>query len=275
VTKSQINRLGERLRAGPVDDALLEQLQDFRVGYAGPMANAQILIKRALGLDATARLKTVNTTLEKLRREKTRLSSVQDIAGLRLVGDWTLDEQDAVAAQLLTLFPGAIVRDRRSTPSNGYRGVHVIPTVEGYPLEIQVRTLYQDGWAQAMEKLADIVGRDIRYGGSPTRGGAVVARLVQMLMGFSVTLARHEATHAQISSNPAELSRMEAALRKSTATGRERADLEAGLAGLRAGLPEVVRANEEAVIAMQAAFASFAGLLERLDAILASEGGVQ
>lgn len=74
MTKSQINRLGERLRAGPVDDAMLEDLQQFRAGYAGPMVSAQTLIKSALGLDATARLKTVNTTLEKLRREKTRLS---------------------------------------------------------------------------------------------------------------------------------------------------------------------------------------------------------
>ena len=96
-----------------------------------------------------------------------------------------------------------------------------------------------------------------------------------MLMGFSITLARHEATNAQIRNNPAELSRMEAALRKSPLVGGERAELEAGLAGLRASLPDVVRTNQEAVIAMQAAFSSFSGLLERLDAILANEGGAQ
>jgi hypothetical protein len=200
---------------------------------------------------------------------------VQDIAGLRLVGDWTLDEQDTVVAQLLALFPGAVIRDRRITPSHGYRAVHVVPLVEGYPLEIQVRTLYQDGWAQAMEKLADMVGRDIRYGGSPTRGGAIVVGLVEMLMGFSITLARHEATHARIRNNPTELARMEAALARSPLAGEDRAELEAGLASLRASLPEAVRANEEAVTAMQAAFASFSVLLERLDAILADKGGAQ
>lgn len=57
--------------------------------------------------------------------------------------------------------------DRRANPSWGNRAVHVIATVNGKPVEIQVRTKLQDLWAQAMEKLADVWGRGIRYGEAP------------------------------------------------------------------------------------------------------------
>jgi len=79
---------------GPITDELLAQLQEFRSRYAAPMLKVQTTLAEDLRLEATARLKTVNTTVEKLRRDKTRLSQIQDIGGVRLVGDWTLDGQD-------------------------------------------------------------------------------------------------------------------------------------------------------------------------------------
>jgi len=52
---------------------------------------------------------------------------------------------------------------------HGYRAVHVIAFPEGVPVEIQVRTLWQHEWAELFEKLADRVGRRIRYGDPPAR----------------------------------------------------------------------------------------------------------
>jgi ppGpp synthetase/RelA/SpoT-type nucleotidyltranferase len=52
---------------------------------------------------------------------------------------------------------------------HGYRAVHVIAFPEGVPIEIQVRTLWQHEWAELFEKLADRVGRGIRYGEAPAR----------------------------------------------------------------------------------------------------------
>ncbi len=67
LTKSQINKLGEKLRRQPtIDAAGLEQLQALRSLYDAPMAQAQALLRERLGLDATSRLKTVNAILEKL-----------------------------------------------------------------------------------------------------------------------------------------------------------------------------------------------------------------
>jgi ppGpp synthetase/RelA/SpoT-type nucleotidyltranferase len=171
LTKSQINKLGEDLRhLDPLDsipEPALVRLQDFRSLYDAPLVEAQTRIKDRLGLDTTSRLKTVNTILEKLRREKTRLAEMQDVAGLRIVMDGGLVEQDSLIASLVDAFPGAKVIDRRSKPSHGYRAVHLVPLVSGWAVEVQVRTRLQDLWAQAFERVADKAGRGIRYGVVP------------------------------------------------------------------------------------------------------------
>ena len=51
---------------------------------------------------------------------------------------------------------------------NGYRAVHVVVFPESMPIEIQIRTELQHEWAEVFEKIADLVGRDIRYGEPPT-----------------------------------------------------------------------------------------------------------
>lgn len=180
LTKSQINKLGERLRAGTtLDIGLLALLQEFRATFDGPMSAAQAQLKE-LGLEASSRLKTVNTIIEKLRREKTRLAEMQDIAGLRIVADVDLAWQDAQVDKIVGVFPIARIIDRRANPSHGYRAVHIIATLGEHAVEIQVRTHLQDLWAQAMERLADEAGRAIRYGGAPERRGEDVDRLLKI-----------------------------------------------------------------------------------------------
>src|SRR5439155_5107176 len=124
-------------------------LQELRADYDHSLQLAERVLRERLGLRATSRLKTVQTIVEKLVREKTRLSVMQDIAGLRIVDDLTLPEQDALAGRIAAAFGGAHVDDRRAKPSHGYRAVHVIAEIDGCPVEIQVRTRLQDLWAQA------------------------------------------------------------------------------------------------------------------------------
>jgi ppGpp synthetase/RelA/SpoT-type nucleotidyltranferase len=110
----------------------------------------------------------VNTLVDKLRRERTMaLTTVQDIAGVRVVLRPDRREQDAVVARLSSRFPSARVTDRRATPSHGYRAVHLVVDSGGCLVEIQVRTLLQDVWAQLVERIADRWGRGIRYGQEP------------------------------------------------------------------------------------------------------------
>ena len=189
LTKSQINRLGEKLRHQPtIDAAGLNELQALRSLYDAPMAQVQTLLKERLGLDATSRLKTVNTILEKLSREKMRLAEMQDIAGLRIVENMGLGPQSHMVERIAGLFPGARIVDRRERPNRGYRAVHVVPEVDGYLIEIQVRTTLQDLWAQSMERLADEAGREVRYGAIPV-GWAVA---IESFLSLSDSLRQFE-----------------------------------------------------------------------------------
>lgn len=177
MTKSQINKLGEKLRtATKLDTDTLSRLQQFRSSYDEPMFRTQTLLKE-IGFEATSRLKTTNTIIEKLRREKTRLAEMQDIGGLRIVSEMDLTAQDGMVSKIVDKFPATKVIDRRIKPTYGYRAVHVIATLDDRPIEIQVRTQLQDLWAQAMERFADEVGRDIRYGGTPTTHSKDVEKL--------------------------------------------------------------------------------------------------
>jgi len=122
-----------------------------------------------VALTASSRpAKTLETLRDKLRRGLP-LRTIQDIVGIRIVGDMHLSQQDDLAEAIARCFEGARVDrdDRRIRPSFGYRAVHVIPHVVGFPVEIQIRTGWQDTWAQGSEKLGDVWGRWHRYGLPP------------------------------------------------------------------------------------------------------------
>jgi hypothetical protein len=153
-----------------------------------------------IGLKPTIRLKTSGTLIEKLKRERLHLGLIRDIAGARIVQRMSLDEQDEVRDRILQLWPDARVLDRREQPNHGYRAVHVVPKVGGRLVEIQIRTLSQNAWAQIMEQLADAYGREIRYGGGPDRpdgpsndgDGRTRGDLFQSWLEMSPTLATVE-----------------------------------------------------------------------------------
>jgi len=86
--------------------------------------------------------------------------------------------------------------DRRLEPNHGYRAVHLIVEVENYPVEIQVRTALQHSWAEAFEKLADRLGRGIRYGDVPADPTA--ARRVAEMLRLSDIIYELERTGPEI-----------------------------------------------------------------------------
>ena len=179
LTGGAIDRLGERLRASSdVSDEDLALLQQLRREFDDALARArELVVERLPGSNPTSRLKTVQTLVGKLAREESMsLSRMQDIAGLRIVRDMSLTEQDQLAAQMMELFPGSRLVDRRAKPSFGYRAVHVVIKVDGRLVEIQLRTGMQDRWAQIVERMADHWGRNIRYGADPDDATSAVGR---------------------------------------------------------------------------------------------------
>lgn len=192
ISKSQIDRLGQRLIAceSPADEDLA-LLEDVLIAYAGVVFQARQILDVLENdgfrdVSITGRAKTTQTTLEKLVRNKSRLSSVEDLAGVRIVADITLSEQDALAERVRELFGGVEscrLIDRRADPRSGYRAVHVVAKLNGVPLEIQVRTKCQDAWANYYEATADAFGRGIRYGepALPTSHAELDAMITQFV----------------------------------------------------------------------------------------------
>ena len=133
-----------------------------------PMRLVSAVLRDELGLPNTPRLKTAGTLQDKLRRDKSNLFTMDDVGGVRLQPVEDRMHQDEVVALISDRFPDCRIKDRRVQPNAGYRAVHVIVRIGIYRVEVQVRTQAQHNWAEANEKLADLVGRGIRYGELPT-----------------------------------------------------------------------------------------------------------
>jgi hypothetical protein len=117
----------------------------------------------------TGRTESRDTLREKLIRTPTiQLPNIDDLIGIRIVGEFSLTEQDRIAEILRgDLGRKCKIKDRRKEPVSGYRALHLIPRVEELHAEIQIRTLMQSQWADLFERRADTWGRQIRYGAPP------------------------------------------------------------------------------------------------------------
>jgi hypothetical protein len=220
ISGKQLNKLGERLASpGPIteeDYALFGQVAE---DYQAVLDRVEEKL-RGLGFQATTRVKTTGTLIDKLRRSPhLHLKAIHDVAGARIVIDGGRWEQDQVARQIIEAFadcpkaPEPI--DRRANPSHGYRAYHVVVYEDGIPVEIQIRTKLQDTWAQITEKLGDAWGRGLRYGLGPdqpdlpadpsTEGGITRADLVQVLGRLADGIDQVEAAQLQLDGLRAQL----------------------------------------------------------------------
>ncbi|MBV9211745.1 MAG: hypothetical protein JOZ52_13985 [Acidobacteria bacterium] len=73
-------------------------------------------------------------------------------------------EQEKVVQALKSLFERTVIIDRRQQPSHGYRAIHVIASCQDKLVEVQVRTMLQQLWAELSEKYSEI-DPAIKYGG--------------------------------------------------------------------------------------------------------------
>jgi putative GTP pyrophosphokinase len=235
LSQTQLQKLGERLKEGTSADDL-RALAEYRLSF-GPASDAVAqAVHACTGIEPMQRAaKSTQAILEKLRRQSTRLGSIQDIAGCRLtVSD--CQTQAAAVAALMSRFPDAAVKDRRVDPSHGYRAVHLIVRHEGFRIEIQVRTVLQHTWALMSEMLADDFGNDVKYGGGPSE----VRQIVQEL---SESIAEEEALEF-------ELSQLEARIaaegeRVPNGVGHTRMLCDARLSATRARLNELMMSVPE------------------------------
>lgn len=164
ISKSQIDRLGERLKKGKIEDDDLRLLDQYRRSYTEAYDAVVGAISGDLSLAPTGRpAKSTPSIVDKLRRESIRLTQIQDIAGCRIVVA-DIASQNASVQSLQGLCEDVIIVDRREKPSHGYRAVHVIVRYSEKTIEVQVRTKLQHQWAELSERLSDIFDPALKYG---------------------------------------------------------------------------------------------------------------
>src|SRR5215210_6467006 len=181
LTKTRVDRLGDRLRKGHITEADLRLLDQYRRSFSEEYEAIIEAIRKELGLEPTGRpAKSTTSISDKLRRESIRLTQIQDIAGCRLIVT-DIANQESVVQSLTSLFEHTTVSDRREKPSHGYRAVHVIVNSQGKLIEIQVRTVLQHLWAELSEKGSDIIAPAIKYGGGD-EGFQIILKMTSLLV---------------------------------------------------------------------------------------------
>ena len=168
VTRSQVRRAGERLRKHKTASAADRQIySDYRDTFAEPLREvAEKIGSFAEGAPVQSRLKRFETVVEKLRRSTSDLSRLEDIGGCRVVLP-TITEQHQVLDSIRRTWEVVRERDYQTTPRDGYRARHIVVRAHGRPVEVQVRTMWEDMWANASEALANSIDPEIKYGGGP------------------------------------------------------------------------------------------------------------
>jgi len=186
-TASRINRLGRSLRAS-VSAELVQQLDEYRRSFSPAYFDVAAIVRQLIAAnedwfmrtEVSGRIgKSTPAVVAKIKRLSTRLATMQDIAGLRVVtADIAI--QDAVVRAIQGAFERVATFDRRAQPSHGYRAVHLMVMVRDRIVEVQVRTVLQHLWAQLSEKMADrLQAPGIKYGEYPAEYPLVEPILAQ------------------------------------------------------------------------------------------------
>jgi len=121
-------------------------------------------------VEVAQRLKRQQRIVGKLIRfPHMRLSQMQDVGGCRAI--FPDDAEPALRGVLRRIQSQWAVRrvdDYTATPQpTGYRAIHAIVMRDGRQIEIQLRTITQQHWADAVELLEDLTGSHLKDGEGP------------------------------------------------------------------------------------------------------------
>lgn len=190
----QLNRAGKVLRevsraltAGKNLDgfdaarlsATIETVDLWRSLHARPLAKVNVGLRyyvKKVGAEAevSQRLKRFETIMHKLEREPTMaLSRMEDIGGVRVI--LPTQQQVLSVCEMLDKADRWKIHRRRyyidgrdpGPKSDGYRAVHLIVVKDGCYIEIQLRTPWQDAWAQSVEQDTRRLRANLKFGSGP------------------------------------------------------------------------------------------------------------
>jgi putative GTP pyrophosphokinase len=120
-------------------------------------------------IDVAQRLKRRNTIINKLSREPTmKVTQFHDIGGVRARLP-SLAHVYAVNRRLRKTWTIIKTRDYIAKPKpSGYQALHLIVRRDDYAIEVQLRTIRQDAWANQLEEDGRGIGVGLKFG----EGGA-------------------------------------------------------------------------------------------------------
>lgn len=178
-SKSQLDRAGRILsdKEREYDDVALEldvAFEDFRRDHLSPLTNLTLILQDWLSAYDKSyyiaqRLKRKPQILRKLRRLSVRLTQLQDIGGCRIIVESNSDVNELITfiERRLKSQPGyELVRstDYRELGRDitGYRAYHLILQIDGYFLELQLRSKIQHYWSESIERTSVIYGYHLK-----------------------------------------------------------------------------------------------------------------
>lgn len=219
LTNSRLESIGKRLAEGreTVQDlAIIEKFQRHIARGTNEMfekIGSLVASTRPTPIVMTERpRKRLDSIRKKLQREKTRLSTMQDLAGCRIIAASQL-EADQLLEVLRSSFPG----DTRfpNGSRSGYRAIHFIAHANELKYEVQIRTDVEDAWAQLSESL-DERYPGAKYGNGPEIVTEVLKNLSREISFFEEIrdLAIHDAADRELEIDPAKIGQVGFARRR-------------------------------------------------------------
>lgn len=185
MTSSRIDKLGEAIKKSDKlkskDGELLKKLREEYANIEIEISKIlkEQLSKNNISFSFSSRLKKYISIKQKLKREKTRLSKMQDILGLRIVindnkylnYNECLNDINSVVGiiqntiKITERFCDFKIYDYIQNPKNdGYRCIHyVVQYNNKYYVEIQIRTKIQHLWATTLETMSMLTGKNLKH----------------------------------------------------------------------------------------------------------------
>lgn len=185
LSNNRINKAGDALISEDASRTLaFEVVNQWRASYSGPMRVVALLLTRAaLRINRQAivssrlkRMESIVAKLQRFKKGKMRLATMQDIGGCRVVF-WPIDEVRQFMQKYSSFLasPNIKISNYIEQPKpDGYRGIHVVIRYKSNSLhfshwddkriEIQIRSTLQHAWATAVETVDLFAGQTLKSG---------------------------------------------------------------------------------------------------------------
>lgn len=149
--------------------ATINVIRPWRHAHAYPLqkasANLRSYVRNVPEARVSQRLKKFATIVDKLARfEGMKLSRMEDIGGCRVVVP-SMSESRDLARRLKKNWVVTRDRDYVVDPKpDGYRARHLVAVKDGRAIEVQIRTVLQDFWANTVERDGRRSGVGLKFG---------------------------------------------------------------------------------------------------------------